>query len=63
MAKRVLVTETNAPVSRLAEAVARLLIEREKARPALTLVDGSKPPTGATTLPTHDPSSPVPPLV
>ncbi|BAO29373.1 hypothetical protein [Sulfuritalea hydrogenivorans] len=38
MAKRITITETNSPAAGFAEAFARLLVERERARPALSLV-------------------------
>lgn len=56
MTKRITITETNAPSAAFAEAFALLLIEREKSRPALSLVDNSKPAPDGYKLPAHDPS-------
>ncbi|MCX8016497.1 MAG: hypothetical protein N2690_01145 [Rhodocyclaceae bacterium] len=64
MAKRITITEANAPPTFLAEAFARLLFERNKTMPApaLSLVT-SKPVTAGYKLPAHDQSRPLPPVV
>lgn len=59
MAKRITITETNAPAAGFAEVFARLLLDREKARPALVLVDNSKTEPVGYKLSAHDPSRPL----
>lgn len=59
MAKRVRISEVNSPSPRAAEAFARLLLEREKDRPVLTLVGDSNPESARYKLTPHDPSSPL----
>lgn len=61
--KRITITETNAPAAGFGEVFARLLLDRERARPALTLVDNSKPAQAGYKLPAHDPSRPLPAVV
>ena len=63
MTKRVTISETNSPSSGFAEVFARLLIEREKSRPALALVDNSTPEPTGYKLPAHDPSRSLPAVV
>ena len=63
MAKRITITETNAPAGCFAEAFARLLLEREKSRPVLSLVGNPKPETAGYKLPDHDSSRSLPAVV
>ena len=59
MAKRVRVSEVNSPSPRAAEAFARLLLERGKGRPVLTLMGDSNPESARYKLTQHDSSSPL----
>lgn len=63
MTRHITIIEVNAPAAGFAEAFARLLIEREKARPALSLVNNSKPAPSEYKLPSHDQSRPLPAVV
>lgn len=62
MTKRVTVSETNLPSAGFTEAFARLLLEREKSRPTLMLVDNSKSEPLGYKLPAHDPRRSLSPV-
>lgn len=63
MTKRITITETNAPTACFAEAIARLLVERERQRPTLSLVPNLPPAATAHNIAAHDQSSPLPAVI